>query len=134
MEEARQKLIEFIKMVGAAPKDRLLKIIELFEKFYEDSSYRSQLMSNIRMAVMESINEVFHWKAYRVDTALTLYDQFITVFYLYGGDIVAKGDIDAFIAFLNESIRVLSSNDEYREAVEDIWIDLQEVLKEVLGR
>ncbi|MCI4436751.1 MAG: hypothetical protein JHC33_08100, partial [Ignisphaera sp.] len=113
MEEARQKLIEFIKMVGAAPKDRLLRILELFEKFYEDSSYRSQLMSNIRMAVLESIGDVFYQMSYRVRYALALYDQFITVFYLYYGDIVVKGDIEAFIAFLNESIRVLESDYEY---------------------
>jgi hypothetical protein len=132
--EAREKLKEFIKMVGAAPKDVLVDIIKLFEKFWEDTSYRVELMGLIRNAVRSSIADVFNNKRYRVGVALAMYDDFMSAYYARYSDIVDKGDIGAFMVFLDKAIEVLRSEDEYREIVEDIWIDLQEILKEVLGR
>jgi hypothetical protein len=35
--------------------------------------------------------------------------------------------------FLDKATEILKKEDEYREAVEGIWIDLQEILKKVLG-
>jgi hypothetical protein len=120
-------------MVGAAPKDVLASILKLFDKFYEDRSYRVELMGLIRNAVRSSITEVFNDKRYRVGVALALYDDFMSAYYAHYSDIVDRGDIGAFMVFLDKAAEILKKEDEYREAVEDIWIDLQEILREVLG-
>ena len=132
--EASQKLKEFIKMVGAAETKTIRDIIEMFNKFYEDHSYRITLMWAIRTAVIESLIGVFNHMKYRVRSALKLFDSFISQYYIYYYDIAERGDISKLVEFLGKATEVLKSDDEYREAVEDIWIDLQEILKEVLGR
>jgi hypothetical protein len=130
---AREKLKEFIKMVGAAPKDVPVSILKLFDKFYEDRSYRVELMGLIRNAVRSSITEVFNDKRYRVGVALILYDDFMSAYYAHYSDVVDRGDMGIFMVFLDKATEILKKEDEYREAVEDMWIDLQEILKRVLG-
>ena len=132
--EASQKLKEFIKMVSAAETKTIRDIIEMFNKFYEDHSYRITLMWAIRTAVIESLIGVFNHMKYRVRSALKLFDSFISQYYIYYYDIAERGDISRLVEFLGKAVEVLKSDDEYREAVEDIWVDLQEVLKEVIGR
>lgn len=133
MEEARQKLKEFIKAICAAPYEELLRIIRLFEKFYEGSSYREELMIAIWNAVKDSIIEVYGREKYGVKPALELYDDFIVAYIMHRTFIVDQGDINKFIEFLDRVIDILKRDREYYEVVEDIWIDLQEILKEVLG-
>jgi len=130
--ETREKLREFIKMVGAAETKTIRDIIEMFNRFYEDRSRRMVMMWAVRTAVLESITGVFNHMKYRVGTALKLFDDFITQYYMYYYDVVERGDISKLVEFLGKAVEVLKSDDEYREIVEDIWIDLQEVLKEVL--
>jgi len=77
---------------------------------------------------------VFNHMNYSVRSALKLFDSFISQYYIYYYDIVERGDISRLVEFLGKAVEVLKSDDEYREAVEDIWVDLQEVLKEVIGR
>ena len=132
--EASQKLKEFIKMVGAADTGTLRSILELFSRFYEGRLYREQLMERIRDAIIESLVGVFNSMKYRVGVALLMFDDFITQFYASYNDIVERGDVNRFVEFLDKVIKALSKEDEYREIVEDLWIDLQEILKEVLGR
>ena len=132
--EAREKLRELIKMVSAAETKTIRDIIEMFNKFYEDHSYRTILMWAIRTAVIQSLTEVFNHMKYRVRSALKLFDSFISQYYIYYYDIAERGDISRLVEFLGKAVEVLKSDDEYREAVEDIWVDLQEVLKEVIGR
>jgi len=131
--EARQKLKEFIKVVGAAETGTLRSILELFSRFHEGRLYREQLMERIRDAVIESITGVFNPMKYRVGVALLMYDDFITQFYVSYNDIVERGDVNRFAEFLDKVTKALKKEDEYRKIVEDAWIDLQEILKEVFG-
>jgi hypothetical protein len=131
--EAKQKLKEFIKAICAAPYEELLRIIRLFEKFNEGSSYREDLMIAIWNGVRDSIIEVYGREKYGVKPALELYDDFIVAYIMHHSFIVDQGDINKFIEFLDRVIDILKRDREYYEVVEDIWIDMQEMLKEVLG-
>jgi len=132
--EAGEKLRELIKMICAADIGTLRDILDKFRNFNAGADYRYDLLLSIIDGVEESIGEVFYRKPYRVKTALSMLKEIMHYYSIYKPYIVDRGYVEDFTEFLNKVIEVLKKEDEYREIVEDIWIDLQEVLKEVPSR
>jgi hypothetical protein len=62
-----------------------------------------------------------------------MFKEIMHYYSIYKPYIVDKGDVKSFMEFIDKVIEVLKKEDEYREIVEDIWIDLQEILKNVLS-
>jgi hypothetical protein len=133
MVEARQKFKEFIKMIGAADVTTLRDILDKFNNFDRGADYRYDLLLAMIDGVEESIGEMFNDKPYRVKTALKMFKEIMHYYSIYKPYIVDKGDVKSFMEFIDKVIEVLKKEDEYREIVEDIWIDLQEILKNVLS-
>jgi methylaspartate ammonia-lyase len=133
MVEARQKLKEFIKMIDMANVTTLKDILDKFNNFDKGADYRYDFLLSIIDGVEESIGEVFDRKPYRVKTALKMFKEIMHYYSIYKPYIVDKGYVESFIEFIDKVIEVLKKEDEYREIVEDVWIDLQEILKDMLS-
>jgi len=131
--EAEKKLWELIKMICVADVSILRNILDKFRNFNAGADYRYDFLLTIIDGIEESMGEVFDRKPYRVKTALKMFKEIMHYYSIYKPYIVDRGYIEDFIKFLDKVIEVLKKDDEYRKVVEDVWIDLQEIMKRTSG-
>ena len=131
--EAEKKLWELIRFVSVAEVHKLKEVYENLKRFAEGEDYRRHLVYGIKEAVKQSIAEAARSGVITVRDALNMVDDVATYCEMYYDAIVFRADADYLLELILNIIRVLSRNRDYYRWVEDLWTDLQEVFKEVLG-
>jgi len=130
--KAEEKFKELIKLVSVAEARKLREAYEALKRFTEGEMYRRDLIYEIKEAVKQSLTEAVEHRVITVRDALDMADRIITSYGIYYNSIVVFGRIDTFIEFMDDIIYVLKGNRDYYSWMEELWIDMQEVLKEVL--
>jgi methylaspartate ammonia-lyase len=120
-------------MICVAYVSILRDILDKFRNFNAGADYRYDFLLTIIDGIEESMGEVFDRKPYRVKTALRMFKEIMHYYSIYKPYIVDRGYVEDFIEFLDKVIEVLRKDDEYRRVVEDVWIDLQEIMKRTSG-
>ena len=131
--EAEEKFKELIKLVSVAEVRKLREAYENLKRFAEGEEYRLSLVDEIKEAVKQSVAQAVENKTLSVEEALDMVDSVATLCMQYYGAVVTYGWIDYLNKFIGDVIETLKKNRRYHEWMEELWIDMQEVLKEMLG-
>ena len=131
--EAEEKFKELVKLISVAEVRKLREAYEDLKRFTESDMYRRDLIYEIKSAVKQSLAEAVERGVITVKDALDIVDDVVTRCEIYGEAIVVHGRIDTLIELMDSIIYTLKSNRDYYRWIEDLWIDMQEVLKEVFG-
>jgi predicted HAD superfamily Cof-like phosphohydrolase len=131
--EAEEKFKELIKLVSVAEVRKLREAYENLKRFAEGEEYRLSLVNKIKDAVKQSVAQAVENRTLSVEEALDIVDSVATLCMLYYGSVVTYGWVDFLSKFIGEVIETLKKNRHYYEWMEELWIDMQEVLKEMLG-
>jgi hypothetical protein len=131
--EAEEKFKELIKLVSVAEVRKLREAYENLKRFAEDGEYRLGLVNKIKEAVKQSVAQAVENRTLSVEEALDIVDSVATLCMLYYGPVITYGWVDFLSKFIEEVIETLKKNRHYYRWMEELWIDMQEVLKEVLG-
>jgi phosphoenolpyruvate carboxylase len=131
---AEEKFKELTKLVSVAEVRKLREAYEDLKRFAEGEEYRRDLICEIKEAVKQSLAEAIERRAITVEDALDIVDRIVFSYGIYYDAVVFRGDVDRLIKLMEEIIDVLRRNRDYYSWIEDLWIDLQEVVKEVFSR
>ena len=131
---AEEKFKELTKLVSMAEVRKLREAYESLKRFAEGEEYRRDLIYEIKEAVKQSLAEAIERKAVTEEDALDMVDRIVFSYGIYYDAVVFRGDVDRLIKLMEEIIDVLRRNRDYYSWIEDLWIDLQEVVKEVFSR
>ena len=131
---AEEKFRELTKLVSVAEVRKLREAYEDLKRFAEGEEYRRDLIYEIKNAVKQSLAEAIERRVITVRDALDMVDRIVTSYGIYYNIIVVFGRVDTLIEFMDDIIYVLKGNRDYYSWIEDLWIDLQEVVKEVFSR
>jgi len=131
--EAEEKFKELIKLVSVAEVRKLREAYENLKRFAEGEEYRLSLVNEVKEAVKQSVAQAVENKTLSVEEALDMVDSVATLCMQYYGGVVGYGWVDYLNKFMGDVIETLKKNRRYHEWMEELWIDMQEVLKEVLG-
>jgi hypothetical protein len=131
--KAEEKFKELIKLVSVAEVHKLKEAYENLKRFAEGEDYRRHLVYGIKEAVKQSVAEAVRSRAITVRDALDMVDDVATYCEMYYDAVVFRADADYLLELILSIIRVLSRNRDYYSWVEDLWVDLQEVIKEVFS-
>jgi hypothetical protein len=131
--EAEEKFRELVKLLSVAEPRRLREAYEDLRRFAEGEVYRLSLVNEVKEAVKQSVARAVENKTLTVEEALDVVDSVATLCMQYYGAVVTYGWIDYLNKFIEDVAGILKRNRRYREWMEELWIDMQEVLKEMLG-
>lgn len=131
---AEEKFKELTKLVSVAEVRKLREAYETLKRFTEGEMYRRDLIYEIKNAVKQSLAEAVENRVITVRDALDMADRIITSYGIYYNAIVVFGRIDTLIEFMDDIIYVLKGNKDYYSWIEELWTDLQEVVKEIFSK
>ena len=129
--QVEDKLKEFFYYVSASTANWLSKAYDTLGKFYEGVIARTDLMSYIRLAIENSLAQAVGEGVIDVDTALHLFGSIMMYYGSKLDKITVDADINAFIEFLNEVIRILSVDRRYVEWARKSWEGAVEILRAI---
>jgi len=131
--EAEEKFRELIKLVSVAEVRKLREAYENLKRFAEGEKYRLNLVNEIKEAVKQSVAQAVENKTLSVEEALDMIDSVATLCMLYYGTVITYGWTDYLNKFIGDVIETLKKYRRYHEWMEELWIDMQEILKEVFS-
>jgi hypothetical protein len=129
--EAEKKLKEFFHYVSAYTARWLSDAYNALMRFYEGTEARIELMSSISVAIRSSLEDACIEEAIGCGSALQMVGDIMFNYGFYHSKIVVDGDIDAFIKFLDEAIRILSRYTGYVAWVKRTWKNAREAIEAI---
>ena len=128
---AEDKLKEFFYYVSSSVARWLSDAYDTLKRFYESEDARLDLMTSIRMAIKDSLVRACEERVIDIDMAMHLFGDVMMYYGSYLTRIVVDADIDAFISFLEEAIRILRLHSRYAEWTRKSWEGAIEILRTI---